>query len=185
MLWASSWGQVCTLTGGPDLDGLLGVCKQLGGAVDHRFGTCERLSEQSDRRRSARKPMSLPGHLVWRDERGAMRFASVVTRDVGDHGVLLECLSGPAVPLFRLAHLQLESSVRRHPEVPAPLQADKVLSAVYRVTPAGTADRTGCTYALRLLVDSPQLPAKNLRLAKGFAAGSERTALAAPGPASI
>jgi len=40
------------------------------------------------------------------------RFASVVTRDVSEEGVYLECRGGEPIPLYRLVYLQLERDGR-------------------------------------------------------------------------
>jgi hypothetical protein len=98
--------------------------------------------------------MTLPARLTWKDQRGTTRFASVVTRDVSEFGVYVECQSAVTIPLFRLVQFQLERDTRE-PEVPASLRHGRVLSAVYRVTPA---TRAGAPQglALRLMVDPKQ-----------------------------
>ena len=50
------------------------------------FGVVERGSE--------RKVVTVPARLTWKDASGAVRFASVVTRDVSDAGVFVECDAG-------------------------------------------------------------------------------------------
>src|SRR4029453_19378745 len=64
-------------------------------------------SQSSEKRAAARRPISVPGQIVWKDARGTTRMASVVTRDVSDHGVAVECLSGTPIPLYRLVYFQL------------------------------------------------------------------------------
>jgi hypothetical protein len=96
--------------------------------------------------------VSLPGRIVWRDGRGATRFATIRTRDVNDCWAAVECLSGTAsIPLYRLVHLQIEHAAQRRSELPRSLRHGKVLSAVYRVAPSS--ERTGVPtgYLLRLL----------------------------------
>jgi hypothetical protein len=107
----------------------------------------------ADQRKSNRRALSIPGRMVWRDTRGTTRFATVMTRDVSESGVAVQCLSGAPIPLYRLVHLQLERTARFHVELPHCLRQGKVLSAVYRIGPSGPKTGTPDTYALRLLVE--------------------------------
>jgi hypothetical protein len=103
-------------------------------------------------RASERRAMTLPARLTWKDQRGTTRFAAVVTRDVSDQGVYVECLSQVSIPLYRLVQLQLESQVRVADGLPAGLKSGRVLAAVYRVSPPKPSGaRQGL--ALRLMVD--------------------------------
>jgi hypothetical protein len=96
--------------------------------------------------------VTLPARLTWKDNRGTTRFASVVTRDVSELGVFVECHSGVSIPLYRLVQFQLEAQGREVQGVPDTLKNGRVLSAVYRVSPAKPSDdRQG--FALRLMVD--------------------------------
>jgi hypothetical protein len=99
----------------------------------------------------------IAGRLTWKDSRGIPRFASVVTRDVSDEGVYLECRSGEPIPLYRLVYLQLEREERDASDLPASLQSGRVLSAVYRVGPFEPATGAPSGYALRLLIDPHML----------------------------
>ena len=99
-----------------------------------------------------RRPVTLPARLTWKDHRGATRFASVVTRDVSEYGVFVECQTPVSIPLYRLVQFQLERDVRDADRLPAALRQGRVLSAVYRVTSAGpSSGRQGL--ALRLMVE--------------------------------
>jgi hypothetical protein len=100
-----------------------------------------------------RRRVSVPGRLTWRDASGTLRFASVVTRDVSDVDVFVECQMPASIPLYRLVHFQVERPSRDCGELPPALQQGKVLSAVYRVGPYKSATGTPHGYALRLLVD--------------------------------
>lgn len=104
-------------------------------------------------RRGARVPVTVPGRLTWKDDRGMPRFASVVTRDVSDEGVYLECRGGEPIPLYRLVYLQLEREGREHDALPDVLREGRVLSAIYRVGPSEPETGSPSGYALRLLVD--------------------------------
>ena len=99
-----------------------------------------------------RRKIALPGRLTWRDASGMLRFASVLTRDVSDVDVFVECQMPASIPMFRLVHFQLERQGRDLADVPAVLQG-KVLSAVYRVGPYKSSTGTPQGYALRLLVE--------------------------------
>ena len=105
----------------------------------------------AEQRESERKEINVPARLTWKDQRGVQRFASVVTRNVSDRGVYVECQSAVSIPMFRLVQFQLERAVREDDNLPAALRNGRVLSAVYRVSP-GTTARPQCL-ALRLMVD--------------------------------
>jgi hypothetical protein len=126
-------------------------------------GTSERRAT-GNQRTAERQPMALPARLTWKDQRGATRFASVVTRNVSDLGVYVECLSPFSIPLFRLVQFQLERDAPDASPIPPTLRQGRMLSAVYRVTPpTPSGGRQGL--ALRLMVDpkrraSSQQPAE-------------------------
>jgi len=98
-----------------------------------------------------RLPVTLPARLTWKDSRGTTRFATVVTRNVSDRGVYVECNSPVSIPLYRLVQFQLEHDVRNGGAVPDSLQAGRVLSAVYRISPPSPSKPQGL--ALRLMID--------------------------------
>ena len=97
--------------------------------------------------------MRVPGRLTWRDATGTLRFVSVMTRDVSDLDVFVECQVPASIPLYRLVHFQIERPARDARDLPASLQQGKVLSAVYRVGAYKSSTGTPHGYALRLLVD--------------------------------
>jgi hypothetical protein len=103
------------------------------------------------KRGAERRLVALPARLTWRDQRGTTRFATVVTRNVSDCGVYVECPSPVSIPLFRLVQFQLERDVRDAAAVPDTLPQGRVLSAVYRVSPPSASQPQGL--ALRLMVD--------------------------------
>lgn len=98
-----------------------------------------------------RRSIALSARLTWKDQRGATRFATVVTRNVSDFGVYVECQSPVSIPLYRLVQFQLERDVRDSDALPGSLQQGRVLSAVYRVSPPSPSRLQGL--ALRLMVD--------------------------------
>jgi hypothetical protein len=105
-----------------------------------------------NKRRTERHSVVLPARLTWKDRRGSTRFATVIARDVSEHGVYVECQSPISIPLFRLVHVQLERDARDTQGLPWSLRQGRVLSAVYRVDPP---TRSGARQgiALRLMVD--------------------------------
>jgi hypothetical protein len=110
-------------------------------------------SKSDEHRSAARRPLALPGRLTWRDSRGATRFATVVTRNVSDHGVFVECSSASMIPLYRLVYLQFERDVHALQDLPPALRQGKILSAIYRIDGCGPRTGTSHGYALRLLVE--------------------------------
>ncbi len=109
------------------------------------------LPFQKHERTADRQEVTLPARLTWKDQRGATRFATVVTRNVSQFGVFVECHVPVSIPLFRLVQFQLERDVRDGDKVPDSLRQGRILSAVYRVQPPRPGERQGL--ALRLMVD--------------------------------
>jgi hypothetical protein len=101
----------------------------------------------------ARRKVRVPGRLTWRDSSGTLRFVSVVTCDVSDLDVFVECQVPASIPLYRLVHFQIERTARECDGLPASLKGGKVLSAVYRVGAYRASTGTPHGYALRLLVE--------------------------------
>ena len=112
----------------------------------------ENLPKRPDKhaRGSERRAISVPARLTWKDQSGTTRFASVVTRNVSDLGVYVECATPLSIPLYRLVQFQLERDARDADALPCTLQQGRVLSAVYRVTPPVASKPQGL--ALRLMV---------------------------------
>lgn len=104
-------------------------------------------------RAAHRQALSVPARLTWKDASGAVRFASVMTRDVSEAGVFVECEAAAAIPLYRLVHLQVERHSRGAEQLPSKLRDGRVLSAVWRVGPCRRSTGTPSGYALRFLVD--------------------------------
>ncbi len=124
--------------------------------MEARVAVFHDASGQSEQRRCRRHHVSVPGRMVWRDARGTTRFATVVTRDVSEFGVLVECLSGAPIPQWRLVHLQLDREASGRDDLPECLRQGKVLSAIYRVGPTRPATGAPQSYALRLLIEPPR-----------------------------
>jgi hypothetical protein len=104
------------------------------------------------KRASERRSVAIPARLTWKDQHGTTRFASVVTRDVSEFGVYVECNSPVSIPLYRLVQFQLERDVRDAEGLPHSLRQGRALSAVYRVNPPRPSGaRQG--FALRLMVE--------------------------------
>ena len=107
----------------------------------------------SEKRGADRRPLVLPGQIVWKDAQGTTRMASVVTRDVSERGVAVECLQGPPIPRFRMVYFQLDRSVRARAELPSALRKGNVLSAIFRVGPCSQQTGAPSEYALRFLIE--------------------------------
>lgn len=127
-----------------------------------RTESAQALSEcKRIQRASERLPLVLPARLTWKDQRGATRFASVVTRDVSEDGVFVECQTPISIPMYRLVQFQLERDARNSDPLPASLRHGRVLSAVYRVTAIEpSTGRQGL--AIRLMVDPKRREAEEV-----------------------
>ena len=112
----------------------------------------DKAPRQTDLRTTERKDLNVPARLTWTDQRGVQRFASVVTRNVSDYGVYVECRAAVSIPMFRLVQFQLERAAREGDDLPEALRSGRILSAVYRVLPGTTSGHPQCL-ALRLMVD--------------------------------
>ena len=53
-----------------------------------------------NQRTAERRSVAVPARLTWKDQRGTTRFASVVTRNVSDFGVYVECQSPISIPVY-------------------------------------------------------------------------------------
>ena len=109
-------------------------------------------STPRQKRSAERRDVAVPARLTWKDQYGTTRFASVITTNVSDFGVYVECHSPISIPLYRLVQFQLERDVRDADGMPSSLKQGRALSAVYRVNPPKPSGvRQGL--ALRLMVD--------------------------------
>jgi hypothetical protein len=132
-----------------------------GAHVKHIWTDQSPSQKATNQRGAERRAVAFPARLTWKDQRGATRFASVVARNVSDHGVYVECHSIVSIPLYRLVQFQLEREVRESDALPEALRQGRVLSAVYRVsapTPAGQPQGL----ALRLMVDPKRKSASHV-----------------------
>ena len=109
---------------------------------------------RDSRRHVNRHPVSLAARITWKDASGAVRFASVTTKNVSEEGIFVECDAAAAIPLYRLVHLQIERSMSEAEALPKRLRESRVLSAVWRVAPCRKSTGTPSGYALRFLVES-------------------------------
>ena len=110
-------------------------------------------SGRAEKRTSERRRMQVPGQIVWKDHRGQTQMASIVTRDISEYGVSFVCRTSLMVPLYRLVYFQVDRHMRNHPELPATLRKQNILSAVFRVGQASDRTGTPTEYALRLLIE--------------------------------
>jgi len=121
--------------------------------MEQRLRLVQGTQARAEKRATERRPLTVPGQIVWKDARGTTRMASVITRDVSEHGVRVECLGGVPIPLYRLVYFQLDRAVREQADLPAALRKSNVLSAVFRVGPSSQATGAPTDYALRVLVE--------------------------------
>jgi len=106
-----------------------------------------------EKRSSERRSVAVPGQIVWKDAKGNTKLTSVMTKDVSEHGVAVECLNGVAIPLYRLVYFQVDREARHRPDLPDALRKPNVLSAIFRVGEDSRATGAPAEYALRLLVE--------------------------------
>ena len=121
--------------------------------MEQRLRLVQGSHPSREKRTSDRRPVSVPGQIVWKDARGTTRLASVITRDVSEHGVAVDCVNGAAIPLYRLVYFQVDRDARSRPDLPVALRKPNVLSAVFRVGPYSEVTGAPVEYALRLLVE--------------------------------
>ena len=108
---------------------------------------------RTDKRTSERHDMAVPGQIVWKDAKGNTKLTSVMTRNVSENGVAVECLNGAAIPLYRLVYFQVDREARHRPGLPEALRKPNVLSAIFRVGDDSRETGAPAEYALRLLVE--------------------------------
>ena len=121
--------------------------------MEQRLRLVQGVQTRTEKRTSERRPVAVPGQIVWKDARGNTTLTSVVTRDVSDHGVSVQCLNGSAIPLYRLVYFQVDREARQRPDLPEALRKPNVLSAIFRVSDDSRVTGTPSSYALRLLVE--------------------------------
>ncbi len=121
--------------------------------MEQRLRLVQGAQARSDNRAVERRSLAVPGQIVWKDARGTTRMTSVVTRDVSNHGVRVDCLGGTPIPLYRLVYFQIEREARGRVDIPEALRKSNVLSAVFRVGACSQATGAPTDYALRLLVE--------------------------------
>jgi hypothetical protein len=121
------------------------------------------------KRTTERRSLSVPARLTWKDQHGTTRFASVVTRNISEFGVYVECHSPVSIPLFRLVQFQIERDLRDADGLPMSLRHGRALSAVYRVNPPAPSG-VPQGLALRLMIDPKRhVAAPEVRLARATA----------------
>jgi hypothetical protein len=138
--------------------------------MEQRFRLVQGGGPRTEKRAAERRHLAVPAQIVWKDGRGTTRLASVITRDVSEHGVSVECLNGAAIPLYRLVYFQVDRDARHRPDLPLALRKPNVLSAIFRVGPYSQATGAPCEYALRLLVEPATATASGESSQAGWAA---------------
>ena len=121
--------------------------------MEQRLRLIQGSSGRPDKRSAERRKVQVPGQIVWKDHRGQTQMASVVTRDVSEHGVSIECRTGLSIPMYRLVYFQIDRLSRHHADLAPSLRKQNVLSAVFRVGPSNETTGTPTEYGLRLMVE--------------------------------
>ena len=121
--------------------------------MEQRLRLVQTTGPRLDNRASERRRVAVPGQIVWKDARGSTRMVPVMTRDVSEHGVSVECQIATAIPLYRLVYFQVDRDARQSVELPRTLRKANVLSAVFRVGECSEVTGAPTEYALRLLVE--------------------------------
>ncbi|HXW04905.1 MAG TPA: hypothetical protein VD833_06725 [Vicinamibacterales bacterium] len=121
--------------------------------MEQRLRLVQGGQARNEKRIGERRRLTVPGQIVWKDARGTTRMAPVVTRDVSEYGVSVECMGGIPIPLYRLVYFQIDREARTRPELPASLRKTSILSAVFRVGPCQQSTGAPSDYALRLMVE--------------------------------
>lgn len=127
--------------------------------MEQRLRLVQGSQARHDKRAAERRPLAVPGQIVWKDARGTTRMASVVTADVSEHGVRVECSGGTPIPLYRLVYFQIDRLARERADLPPALRKSNVLSAIFRVGACSQSTGAPTDYALRLLVEPERKPA--------------------------
>jgi hypothetical protein len=112
---------------------------------------------RGDKRNAERRRVQVSGQIAWKDSRGQTHMAPVVTQDISDLGVKIECRSGLSIPLYRLVHFQIDKPVRTRPDLPESLRKQSVLAAIFRVGDCSEVTGAPTEYALRLMVEPQRL----------------------------
>src|SRR3954468_18900747 len=97
-----------------------------GGPTVIRTATAASLpkpTETEKPRIGTRRKIRVPGRLTGRDSSGTLRFVSVVTCDVSDLDVFVECQVPASIPLYRLVHFQIERGARECDDLPVSLRS--------------------------------------------------------------
>jgi hypothetical protein len=121
--------------------------------MEQRLRLVQGGHSRSEKRGALRQRITVPGQIVWKDDRGTTRMAAVRTRDVSEFGVNVECLGGMPIPQFRLVYFQIDREERNRQDLPAILRKSSVLSAVFRVGECLQATGAPSDYALRMLIE--------------------------------
>ena len=120
--------------------------------MEQRLRLVQGIQPRLEHRAAERWPLAVPGQIIWKDAKGTTRIASVVTCDVSETGVRVDCKGGTPIPLYRLVYFQIDRSARQRADLPEALRKSSVLSAVFRV--GACSQETGApTITLRLMVE--------------------------------
>jgi hypothetical protein len=127
--------------------------------MEQRLRLVQGTSGRPERRITDRQRIAVPGQILWKDAKGHTRMMSVVTREISEMDVTVECVGGVAIPLYRMVYFQIDREARHRMDLPGVLRKSSVLSAIFRV--GACSDTTGAPteYGLRMLVEPKREPA--------------------------
>ena len=121
--------------------------------MEQRLRLVQGTTGRVEKRTAERRRVQVPAQVVWKDNNGQTRMASVLIRDVSESGASFECRGDLNLPLYRLVYLQVDRHARNRPDLPEVLRKNSVLTAVFRVGPYSDVTGAPTEYAVRLMVE--------------------------------
>ena len=121
--------------------------------MEQKLRLVQGVGARVEKRIAERVRMEVPGQIVCKDARGKTQMAPVVTRDISETGVAVECRTSVSIPMYRLVYFQVDRGVRHRPGLPPALRKPSVLTAVFRVGSASDVTGAPTEYGLRMLVE--------------------------------
>ena len=121
--------------------------------MEQRLRLVQGGQSRAEKRAADRRRIAVPGQIVWKDAKGTTRMAAVVTRDVSDNGVSVDCLGGMPIPLFRLVYFQVDREARTRLDLPAACGSRTCCRRCSASVRAVRRRARQASYALRMLVE--------------------------------
>jgi hypothetical protein len=121
--------------------------------MEQRLRLVQGSGNRAEHRGAERHRIAVPGQIVWKDAKGATRMVHVVTRDMSENSVSVECHGGAAIPLYRMCYFQVDREARNRFDLPDAVRKGSVLSAIFRVGACNGETGSPSEYGLRLLIE--------------------------------